>query len=150
MQWPAHFPPTDPVKKFFIGVRWLGPDLHFFRELRDQQAQRTNVLMVAWTTAAERELASLLGRHFRDLIGWRSNIFLPEDRFQVIAYGPRFQSMDNLLFEEALLGIEKDMGMKFEDAFWQQTVDWTFGQVVRAMLERQKEGAEPANAACRR
>ncbi len=58
--------------------------------------------------------------------------------------------MDNLLFEEALLGIEKDMGMKFEDAFWQQTVDWTFGQVVRAMLERQKEGAEPANAACRR
>ena len=139
LEWPSHFPPTDAVKKFFIGVRWLGPDLRFFRELCDQQAARTTTLMAAWPTVEERAIALLMGRHFRHSIGWKSEVFLPYDRVCVIAYGPRFVTMDNDFFEESLVGIRKDLCMDLPDAFWQQTVEWCFQDVVRAVLKRQEE-----------
>jgi hypothetical protein len=43
--WPDDFPPTDPVKKFFYGIRWLGPDISFFKGLRRQQALRNEKLL---------------------------------------------------------------------------------------------------------
>lgn len=139
LRWPSHFPPTDPVKKFFIGVRWLGPDLHFFKEIRDQQAKRTQALMACWQTDEERKLARLVGKHFQESIGWKTDVFLPLDAFHVIAYGPRFQSIDDLLFAEAVLRIEKEIVMTLPISFWQQVMCETFGDVVRAMLQKQRE-----------
>jgi len=140
LEWPAHFPPTDPVKKFFIGIRWLGPDLGFFRELRDQQAARTITLMAFWQSDDERSIALLMGKHFRRSIDWKTGVFLPQDRFCVIAYGPRFQSMgEDDFFEESLVGIHKDLGMELPDTFWQQVIESSFQDVVRAVLKKRKE-----------
>ena len=139
--WPAHFPPTEPVKKFFIGLRWLGPDLRFFKDLRKQQAGRIADHMAVWPTDEERDMALLMGKHFRHSIAWRTEFFLPPDHFKVIAYGPRFQSMDDMLFEEASLGIETDIGLKLADAFWQETIGWSFEDVVKAVIKKRKGGA---------
>ena len=96
-----------------------------------------------WTTDKERSVATLMGKHFRDYIGWRTETFLPNDRFQVIAYGPRFQSFDELLFEEAILGIEAEMGLKFPDSFWTQLFDSTFGDVVHAVIQEANQVMHP-------
>jgi hypothetical protein len=142
--WPAHYPPTDPVKKFFIGIRWLGPDLSFFKELRDQQAARVNGLMACWPTNEEHEVALIMGKHFQRSIGWKTPFFLPNDRFIVIAYGPRFQSMDAYVeFEESVADIKKDLQMDSSDGIWQQIAELafqdaerTFQDVVRILLKK--------------
>ena len=133
--WPDDFPPTNAVKKFFIGIRWLGPDLGFFKELRIQQAGRTNRDMDVWPTPAERQAALMMGNHFHRACGWKAEFFLPEDRLCVIGYGPRFQTMDAFDgFEEAIAGIEKELGTAFGDDFWRKSVDLTFGEVVRQIV----------------
>jgi hypothetical protein len=144
LTWPSHFPPTDPVKKFFVGLRWLGPDLSFFKELCDQQAARTTTLMASWPTHEEREIALLMGKRFQHSIGWKTEVFLPQDDFRVIAYGPRFQSMDgDVLFEDSLDEIKKDLRTDLPDHIWQQIaerafqdVERTFQSVVRLLLKR--------------
>jgi hypothetical protein len=45
---PPHFPPTTRWKRFFQGVRWLGPDLTFFKMLKRQQANRLQNQMEVW------------------------------------------------------------------------------------------------------
>ncbi len=42
LQIPEHFPPKAAWKRFFIGVRWLGPDLSFFKAMKTEQGQRLN------------------------------------------------------------------------------------------------------------
>jgi len=140
LEWSEHFPPTDPVKKFFIGVRWLGPDLSFFKELRNQQAGRTLDNMSVWPISEERDLALLMGKHFQSSIKWPTRFFLPDDRFYAIAHGPKFVTVDgDVFFEEALLGIEKEMGVKLPDSFWRQTADWKFRDVIQAMVKEAKK-----------
>ena len=108
--WPDDYPPTDPLKKFFLGIRWLGPDLKFFNELCQQQAGRIEENMAMWSTTAEHQTALMMGRHFRRACGWRTDFFLPDDRFSVVVYGPRFQTLETAFLEEATAGIEKELG----------------------------------------
>ena len=140
LEWPVYFPPTDPVKKFFIGLRWLGPDLSFFEELRHLQAARTIVHMSSWPTNEERDIALRMGKHFQRSIGWKTEYFLPNDRFCVVAYGPWFQSMDgDDLFEDAVVGIRKELRADLPDDFWRQTYEWNLQEVVCEILKKKIE-----------
>jgi hypothetical protein len=142
LKWPSYFPPTNRLQRFFIGLRWLGPDLSFFRELREQQAGRDEGLMAAWTDLEEREIALEMGRCFRDWLGWPSACFLPGDHFQVIAYGPRFQSTKDLGFDGAARTIEKRLGRTLPPEFWEQRMDSQFKDVVTAVLGRPTSAAQ--------
>lgn len=93
----------------------------------------------------ERQMALLMGRHFHHAVGWRREFFLPADRFQVIAYGPRFQTVDDLGFEQAIFRIEKELGIEFEAEFWQRSFDLTFAEVVKNVLKRKTEFRAVAN-----
>ena len=61
---PPQFPPTTRREKFFIGVRWLGPDLSFFKELKQQQGERIPEQMRAWGSGKRREIAELAGVNY--------------------------------------------------------------------------------------
>ena len=144
LEWPGHFPPTDPVKKFFIGVRWLGPDLRFFKDLKEQQAERMEDHMTLWHTTEERQMAALLGRHLSRACGWKTSVFLPEDRMHVIVYGTRFQTMDDLLFEEAVRAIERELALELTDEFWRKSAGMSFGEVVREIIRKRNKTVEQA------
>src|SRR5438093_4737062 len=91
LAWPKHFPPKGRVKRFFVGVRGLGPDLSFFRELRDLQGNRTRSVMALWPNWPARRLAFRLGALLRIAVRWPKPYFIPADHFGVAAYGPHFQ-----------------------------------------------------------
>jgi hypothetical protein len=137
IEWPPHYPPSDGVKKFFIGVRWLGPDLGFFKELREQQARRTVAHMVVWPTEEERDIALLMGKHFSRWLRWRSPYFLPDDKLCTIAGGPCFDT-DAMDFLAALDEIEKELGTTLGDQFWKDSVSLSLHDVVSAFLTKNK------------
>jgi hypothetical protein len=144
LTWPQHFPPTDSWKKFFYGVRWLGPDISFFKELKQSQASRTQEVMSVWTDEKQKSTVDIFGDSISRQIGWQTPYFLPKDSVAVIAYGPRFLSFDELLWEAATLDFEKKVGRKFDNKFWETIVDWndkneTFGKLIYALTNKLAE-----------
>jgi hypothetical protein len=134
--WPDHYPPKTRWKRFFIGVRFLGPDLSFFKDFEKRQGRRTASSMEVWTVDLERRLALLIGERFREQkMGWKTPFFLPSDSFGVIVNGPRFRAIDDLAALAAIESIERAVGRKFPDEFWSRACDLTLREVVLQMLE---------------
>jgi hypothetical protein len=137
--WPEDFPPTDPVKKFFYGIRWLGPDISFFKRLQAQQAARTEAQMAAWTDAKERQVVQVFGKCLCKAIGWKTPYFIPADSAVTVSYGPKFRSMEEFLFEEATREYEQRVGKRFRKRFWENSIDWNdknvpFGELIRKVV----------------
>lgn len=139
LRYPDHYPPTDKWKQFFIGVRWLGPDLSFFKELDVQQASRTEDLMQEWGGGLNQELAEIFADIFYKSLRWKSKVFLPEDDFTVISSGPKFDMLENFVIEDAIAAIKKKYKLHIDRSFWDDLEEATFGQVVDK-IKRKIEG----------
>lgn len=136
--YPPHYPPTNRWKKFFIGVRVLGPDLSFFKELKLQQGARTAECMKAWKTVEQCNLAITLGRAFKEWLHWPTEYFLPGDNLEVIAGGPKFDT-DYFDFSDSLIEVGKQVGIDLSQDSWSVTRVKTFGEMVEEILKRQKK-----------
>ena len=143
LHFPEHFPPKDRWGKFFIGVRWLGPDLSFFKELKQVQvqvqvqvqAQRALQEMEQWGGGLRQRLAQRVSSVLAMQLGWRSQVFLPDDSAAVVFHGPSFDFNDP---ESALAAVlemlEQDFRLSVPPAFWAQHAESTFGEVVDGLL----------------
>jgi hypothetical protein len=129
---PAHYPPTDKWKKFFNGVRWLGPDLSFFKTLRAQQAARSADMMQVWGSASRQKLALHVGDIFSKHLRWSTPYFLPQDRVEVIATGPHLGLVLDCA-EEAVEEIEVLLGKHMGDAFW-NSFTGSFEELIDQLL----------------
>jgi hypothetical protein len=138
LEYPLHYPPTDRWKKFFIGVRWLGPDLSFFKELELQQGARTLDCMNGWE-ADRKELAVQFGELCQKWLRWRTPYFLPSDRFIVVANGPKFGWIDGLEFWEVIAVIEKQTEKSIPKSYWESTGNKSLGDVLRDIQEMTKK-----------
>lgn len=127
---PHDYPPLGGWKRFFIGVRWLGPDTSFFKELRSAQAARSLALMDAWGGGERQALAMRIGVVFASHCRWPTPFFLPDDNAAVIAGGPRFESIEGGEVESAILAIEAIAGVTMDRAFWVTASKSTLGQIV--------------------
>jgi hypothetical protein len=136
---PSHFPPTDRWKKFFIGVRWLGPDLSFFDKLKAQQGQRTVREMSLWGGGQRQAVAETIGLVLHQRLRWPTEVFVPDDSFQVICTGPRFDFIDDFAGEEAIEKVELMLAIKVASAFWEGKEEATFGEVVDALLALKRQ-----------
>ncbi|SFS16992.1 hypothetical protein SAMN05216570_3439 [Dyella sp. OK004] len=136
LRYPDHYPPTNRWKKFFIGVRWLGPDLSFFGHLRQQQASRTVELMGIWGGGEPRSLAIAVGAIFSRHLHWASPYFVPDDPLSVVAGGPRFGAIDSDLdVSDALGEIEEMLGVPLGPVFWRDAAGCTMGELVERLLQ---------------
>lgn len=135
LEFPPHFPPTDKWKKFFIGVRWLGPDLSFFKTLRELQARRTAEDMSRWGGGQRQILAGRISQILHEQLGWRSAVFIPQDFAVVAFYGPRFDFNDpEAAFDDIVEMIERDYSLIPSSSFWESMEHATLGQVVDGLL----------------
>lgn len=135
LQFPKHFPPTDRWKKFFIGVRWLGPDLSFFKELKALQGQRSSTEMVAWGGGQRQRLAEVISCILARQLGWHSQVFLPQDSAAVAFHGPRFDFNDpEAAFEEIVEALNRDFGLVVPPTFWLTHGDSSLGEVIDGLL----------------
>lgn len=135
LRYPPHYPPTNRCKKFFIGVRWLGPDLAFFEQLRIQRKNRSADLLDAWGGCARQILAIQLGTIFSRHLRWPTAYFMPDDDFLVISGGPRFGMIDNFEIEDAIREIEASLVGPVGREFWQSTASLTLSELVDRLLE---------------
>lgn len=131
LSFPSHFPPSDRWKKFFIGVRWLGPDLSFFKRLKVEQAERNSDCMHEWGGGRREELARAISKVLSENLGWKSPYFLPNDMANVAFHGPSFDFCDP---ESALEGViellEEEFAIAPSEKFWQSHGETTFGALV--------------------
>jgi hypothetical protein len=135
LAFPPHFPPTDRWKKFFIGVRWLGPDLSFFRELKRTQAKRRTDCMSAWGTGIRKELAETMSEVLAQQLGWKSPYFIPEDEVVVVFHGPCFDFTDpESAFEAVLELLQSRFGITRPEEFWRAQDQCTMGALVDSLV----------------
>jgi len=138
LEYPPHYPPADRWKKFFIGVRWLGPDLAFFKELKSQQAARSLDSQLRWKSERQRHIAEVLGKAFKKQIEWPTPYFLPYDRLEVIAGGPQFDG-DCYAFEAALFDAGKELGIDLSEDSWRVTKVNTLGEMIDEIIKLQDQ-----------
>ena len=134
LQYPHDFPPTRGWKRFFMGVRWLGPDLSFFKELRSAQAARSLALMEIWGGGERQALASHVGAAFSAQCRWSTPYFLPNDSVSTVAGGPSFGWLDNTDVRAAIGAIEETADVKMGDSFWEASGESTMEQLVDQLL----------------
>ena len=134
LRYPPHFPPANRWKRFFMGVRWLGPDTSFFSELRMRQNARTPESMNIWGGGSRQELANALGTVFAKFCNWPSPYFLPDDDVSVIAGGSTFGWVDNIDIDKTISSIEKIVGVNLTSEFWEVSGSETLRQLVDRLL----------------
>ena len=136
LRFPEHFPPTDRWKKFFIGVRWLGPDLSFFKELEATQAQREGSTLTLWGGGPRQDVASAVSKVLAQQLGWKTSYFLPEDSVAVAFHGPSFDFSDpESTFCAVLETLKDEFHISPPDGFWLQHGESTMGSLIDALLE---------------
>ena len=141
LQYPSHYPPMDRWQRFFIGVRWLGPDLSFFKELAAQQRSRSPDLLDSWGGGERQLIAAQIGAILARRLGWPTPYFLPADNLVVVAGGPRFNTIDgDLDVEDAIGEIQEALGVAMPRAFWQGAGPLTLAELVDRLVEA---GAAP-------
>ncbi|WP_395400572.1 hypothetical protein ACHMW6_24115 [Pseudoduganella sp. UC29_106] len=135
LEFPAHFPPTDKWKKFFIGVRWLGPDLSFFKTLKEFQANRTETDMSLWGSGERQILAGKISQILHEQLGWGSAVFIPRDVARVAFHGPRFDFNDSdAAFDDIVEMLDRDYSLNPPSSFWESMRDAELGQLVDGLL----------------
>src|SRR5881392_3480618 len=95
LRYPPNFPPTNKWDRFFLGVRWLGPDTSFFKKLRQSQSARTADVLSRWGGGKRQDVATLVGAAFSTYLQWPTPFFLPDDDLAVISNGPNFGWVDS-------------------------------------------------------
>lgn len=133
LEYPNHYPPTDRWKKFFIGVRWLGPDLSFFKELNNEQAARTAIQMNAWGGGLKQTIAQRISEILVRRLKWKNLVFLPSDELAVVVNGPRFDPIDNCAFEEIIEHLERAYQISLK-AHKFNTTKLTLGEFVDTVV----------------
>ncbi len=135
LRFPEHFPPKDRWGKFFIGVRWLGPDLSFFKTLKTAQAQRAAQELTAWGGGARQTLAHAISRVLARSLGWKSDVFLPENSAAVVFHGPRYDFSDpESAFAEVVEMLAIDFRIVVPESFWARYAEASFGEIIDALL----------------
>jgi hypothetical protein len=140
---PEHFPPKTRWKKFFIGVRWLGPDLSFFKDLKAQQGARRPEMMDAWGGGLRHELAEFIARELSRGLRWKTAVFLPQDSLALAINGPRFGALDSdFVFEDILVQLGKARGIALPRDYWANRSDMSFGDFVDDLVEISRTHAQ--------
>jgi len=130
LKFPNHYPPTDKWKKFFIGVRWLGPDLSFFKDLETLQASRSIEQMNVWGKGVRKRTAETMSEILHRHLLWKTSVFIPEDRLNVVWHSPKFGWLDSVDQEETLGEIEEKFGFRIPATFWNGLEDASFGEFI--------------------
>jgi hypothetical protein len=132
---PHHFPPKTRWKKFFVGLRWLGPDLSFFDELKAQQAARSLDDMCLWGGGTRQEIAEFVSQEIAFRQRWKTAYFLPQDSLFVALNGPRYKEMDDFIHEDVIDLVNERYGIDLPETYWRgKASDMTMGAFVDDVL----------------
>jgi hypothetical protein len=135
LAYPPHYPPRQRWARFFVGVRWLGPDLSFFPALKALQGKRSAQQMDQWGGGARQRIATVVGAALARQLQWPSPWFLPGDSVEVIFGGPRFASMDTQQdIANALGEIQQTLGVALPRRYWESAGARTLAEVVDRLM----------------
>jgi hypothetical protein len=130
LRWPEGYPPKSGFDKFFLGVRWIGPDLSFFGDLKALQAARQPEAMSVWGGGKRQAVAERIAGQMHKGLKWPTAVFLPGDSWQVICNGPKFDIFDEFVAVAAIDDFEDHYRVKVPRDFWEKRDESTFGEIV--------------------
>jgi len=135
LQYPKGYPPTNGWNRFFLGVRWLGPDTSFFKQLKSQQAGRIAEQMECWGGGLRQVIAEKISERLAKYLKWRSKFFLPDDCLEVVCHGPSVESYDtDFALEDATNDTITELDLTLPESFWSKNAPDTFGQFIDLIL----------------
>ena len=131
LRWPKYWRDPTNLQKSLLGVPVIGIQDKTFRELCEQLAARDESRGDEWESEEDARLAervtAILARH----LGWPSDRFIPRDPFEIVCWDRRAYPNNDLVQLEALLEIEREIGVGFPDDFW----SWSFAQIYGDVIE---------------
>jgi len=136
--WPEHFPPENRWDSFLMGIPALGPDLSFFKDLMQNQADRTEEVMAAWSDERERRVALSLGERLQKQWGWKKPYFIPADQMLAVVCGPDFWAYFESDLSDVFEEFNEQLGKRLKPEFWETLIDWNdksvcFGELVHKL-----------------
>ena len=134
LSFPDHYPPKTKWGEFFLGVRWIGPDLSFLRSWRDQQAARDPSLISLWGGGTRQEVVQVIGRRAKQSLRWKSEIFVPQDQFSAVIHGPTFGWGDDYPLMSLSDDLQDVFGVPIPRECWDLNGGATLGEVVDTLV----------------
>ena len=134
---PPNFPPKSGWDKFFIGVRWLGPDLSFFQDFQERQELRSESLMSVWHDDKLRRLAIEFGISLKRHLHWKSIYFLPDDTLAAVLHGPKFEQIGgDQDAKDAVEEFQERIGLSAPISFWEDRLGTSLLLVMNDVKDR--------------
>ena len=100
-----------------------------------RRRSRSSAEMAAWRGGQRQRLAEAISRILARRLGWKSEVFLPQDSATVAFHGPRFDFNDpESAFEEVLEVLNRDFGLSVPAAFWVEHGHSSLGDVIDGLL----------------
>jgi len=141
LMFPDHFPPKTRWKKFFVGVRGLGPDLSFFDDLKQRQAARSLDEMRVWGGGMRQAIAEFVSQEIGYRQRWSTAVFLPQDSLAVAMNGPRYNEMDDFIHEDMLGVVNETYGIALPADYWSdKPFGMTVGEFVDDIVRLKEDG----------
>lgn len=124
-------------RHFLLGFPWFGADGHVRRSLLEQLAHRGPACWDLWgPEPRRRDAARFVSEAFGRAAGWPNPIFVPDDPLELVTFKPHSLLGDDLGLENAMLEIERHLGL-VSGSGWQDFASGsTFGQLIDRLLER--------------
>ncbi len=95
--------------------------------------------MAAWGGGERQELAQAISRILAVQLGWKSEVFLPDDSVAAVFHGPRFDFIDpESAFEAVIELLDRDFKLVLPDSFWARQAERAFGELVDDLLAQRK------------
>ena len=96
-----------------------GPRPDVLQGTQALQGQRSSAEMAIWGEGSKQRLAETISCILARQLGWKSQVFIPQDSAAVAFHGPRFDFNDpESAFEEMLETLTRDFGLSVPPAFW--------------------------------
>jgi len=90
--------------------------------------------MSLWGGGERQAVAETIAKVLHERLRWPTEVFIPNDSFQVVCNGPSFDFNDEFAGYEAIVEVEVMLAIKVAPAFWQGKDQATFGEVVDGLL----------------
>lgn len=138
LSWCVDWKHLKPMEQMMMWFPVIGTQRRIYVDLIRQLSIRDSEDQAAWESYPQetRDLAGKVSRILIEQFGWPENaIFLPDDPADIVFW----DRTGDLAGVEAIMAVEKAVGKKMSDGFWENLSTMTFSQVMQKMKDTEAE-----------
>jgi len=137
LRWNVDWNSLKPMQRFLIWFPILGPQRRIYADLLHQLEARSPQEYQSWEKLGKeiQAAASSVAKILIDYLGWpKTATFLPQDPADI----PFWDRRGDLATVEAIMAVEKHLGVTMPKNFWLSLPKISFGVAITELVEAQK------------